>query len=74
MFRTRVFTDSIPQPWTRSAAAWRGVETFAPVVHENLLLVGSTQGLYALNLADGEIAWRMLASMGKKRQEWAEKL
>ena len=36
-----------------------GIETFAPVAHEDLLLVGSTQGLYALNRADGKIAWRI---------------
>ena len=36
-----------------------GIETFAPVAHEELLLVGSTQGLYALNRADGKIAWRI---------------
>jgi hypothetical protein len=36
-----------------------GIETFAPVSHGDLLLVGSTQGLYALHLADGKIAWRI---------------
>jgi outer membrane protein assembly factor BamB len=36
-----------------------GVETFAPVVYRDLLLVGSTQGLYALRLADGSIAWHI---------------
>jgi outer membrane protein assembly factor BamB len=35
-----------------------GIETFAPVAYGDLLLVGSTQGLYALRLADGEVAWR----------------
>ena len=35
------------------------VETFAPVVAGDLLLVGSTQGLYALQLADGAIAWHI---------------
>jgi len=36
-----------------------GVETFEPVVFENLLLVGSTQGLYALDLESGGIAWHI---------------
>jgi hypothetical protein len=36
-----------------------GIETFAPVVFENLLLVGSTQGLYALDLESGGIAWHI---------------
>ncbi len=36
-----------------------GVETFAPVVYRDLLLVGSTQGLYALRLADGGVAWHI---------------
>ena len=35
------------------------IETFAPVAYGDLLLVGSTQGLYALRLADGEVAWRI---------------
>ena len=40
-------------------SALEGIETFAPVAHEGLLLVGSTQGLYALNRVDGKIAWRI---------------
>jgi outer membrane protein assembly factor BamB len=36
-----------------------GVETFAPVAYRDLLLVGSTQGLYALRLADGSVAWHI---------------
>ena len=36
-----------------------GVETFEPVIYQNLLLVGSTQGLYALNLETGLIAWHI---------------
>jgi hypothetical protein len=36
-----------------------GVETFEPVVFENLLLVGSTQGLYALDLESGGIVWHI---------------
>jgi hypothetical protein len=38
-----------------------GIETFAPVAFENLLLVGSTQGLYALDLESGGIAWHIEA-------------
>ena len=37
----------------------QGVETFEPVIHETLLLVGSTQGLYALELETGRIAWHI---------------
>lgn len=37
----------------------QGVETFEPVIHETLLLVGSTQGLYALELDTGRIAWHI---------------
>jgi outer membrane protein assembly factor BamB len=36
-----------------------GVETFEPVIYQDLLLVGSTQGLYALNLATGSVAWHI---------------
>jgi len=36
-----------------------GVETFEPVIYRDLLLVGSTQGLYALNLQTGLIAWHI---------------
>jgi outer membrane protein assembly factor BamB len=36
-----------------------GVETFEPVIYDDLLLVGSTQGLYALNLDSGRIAWHI---------------
>jgi outer membrane protein assembly factor BamB len=36
-----------------------GIETFAPVAYGDLLLVGSTQGLYGLRLDDGEVAWRI---------------
>ena len=38
-----------------------GIQTFEPVVFENLLLVGSTQGLYALDLESGGIAWHIEA-------------
>ena len=51
----RFDTAAVDPVWS----SLQGVETFAPVVHDNLLLVGSTQGLYALNLADGKIAWRI---------------
>ena len=37
----------------------QGVETFEPVIHGALLLVGSTRGLYALELATGRIAWHI---------------
>ncbi|MDH3629694.1 MAG: PQQ-like beta-propeller repeat protein [Gammaproteobacteria bacterium] len=37
----------------------QGIETFEPVIHEALLLVGSTQGLYALELETGSIAWHI---------------
>jgi len=36
-----------------------GVETFEPVIYKDLLLVGSTQGLYALHLESGRIAWHI---------------
>jgi outer membrane protein assembly factor BamB len=36
-----------------------GVETFAPVIADNLLLVGSTQGLYALDLESGKVTWHI---------------
>lgn len=38
-----------------------GIQTFEPVIFENLLLVGSTQGLYALDLESGAIAWHIEA-------------
>lgn len=46
----------------RSEPLWSslpGVETFEPVIHKELLLVGSTQGLYALELATGHIVWHI---------------
>ena len=36
-----------------------GIHTFAPVVAGNLVLVGSSQGLYALDMETGNIAWRI---------------
>ena len=36
-----------------------GVETFEPVIYQDLLLVGSTQGLYALHLESGRVAWHI---------------
>jgi hypothetical protein len=36
-----------------------GIQTFAPVVFENRLLVGSTRGLYALDLESGAIVWQI---------------
>ncbi len=36
-----------------------GIETFEPVTHGDLLLVGSTQGLYALEQNSGDIAWHI---------------
>jgi outer membrane protein assembly factor BamB len=36
-----------------------GIETFAPVALEDLLLVGSTRGLYALDLESGDLAWHI---------------
>ncbi len=41
---------------------WRsldGVETFAPVAHGELLLIGSTRGLYALERATGRVRWHI---------------
>jgi len=38
-----------------------GIKTFEPAVFENLLLVGSTQGLYALDLESGGVAWHIEA-------------
>jgi outer membrane protein assembly factor BamB len=35
------------------------VETFEPVMYQDLLLVGSTQGLYALHLDTGQVAWHI---------------
>ena len=50
------FDRNLAQPlWTSLA----GIETFAPVAYRDLLLVGSTQGLYALNSASGRVAWRI---------------
>ena len=37
----------------------QGVETFAPVAYRDLLLVGSTQGLYALRRSDGSVVWHI---------------
>ena len=37
----------------------RGVETFEPVAWKNLILVGSTQGLYALDRENGRINWHV---------------
>lgn len=36
-----------------------GIETFEPVIFEDMLLVGSTQGLYALNLETGRVVWQI---------------
>jgi outer membrane protein assembly factor BamB len=36
-----------------------GIETFAPVRDGDLLLVGSTQGLFALEMATGKVAWHI---------------
>lgn len=44
---------------TPSWSSLQGVATFAPVAYRELLLVGSTQGLYALRQADGSIAWHI---------------
>ena len=46
----------------RTAPSWHslaGIETFAPVAHEELLLVGSTRGLYALERASGAVRWHI---------------
>lgn len=46
----------------QSAPAWSslvGIETFAPVIDGGLLLVGSTQGLYALHPDSGKVAWHI---------------
>jgi len=50
------FDRNQPEPLWSSL---QGVETFEPVIHEALLLVGSTQGLYALELETGHIAWHI---------------
>ena len=50
------FDHKLREPLWSSLA---GVETFEPVVFKNLLLVGSTQGLYALDLESGGIAWHI---------------
>lgn len=50
------FDRNQPEPLWSSL---QGVETFEPVIHETLLLVGSTQGLYALELETGRIAWHI---------------
>ncbi len=50
------FDPDRTQPlWT----SLEGIETFAPVAYRDLLLVGSTQGLYALDSVSGRIAWRI---------------
>lgn len=36
-----------------------GVDTFAPVLAGNRILVGSSQGLYALHAQDGSILWQL---------------
>ena len=36
-----------------------GIETFDPVVHGDLLLVGSTRGLYALERKTGIVSWHI---------------
>jgi len=50
------FDRNHPEPLWSSL---QGVETFEPVIHGALLLVGSTQGLYALELDTGRIAWHI---------------
>ena len=50
------FDDGETEPRWRALA---GVETFALVARGELLLVGSTQGLYALERASGSIRWRI---------------
>lgn len=47
---------------TRDTPLWSslvGVETYAPVRVDEQILVGSTQGLYALDRASGRINWRI---------------
>jgi outer membrane protein assembly factor BamB len=44
---------------SRQWSSLKGVKTFEPVMGENLLYVGSSQGLYALDPDSGEIAWRI---------------
>lgn len=50
------FAPEVSEPLWSSL---RGVETFAPVAWRDLILVGSTQGLYALRRDSGEVAWRI---------------
>lgn len=50
------FDVNAPQPLWSSL---QDVETFAPVAFGDLLLVGSTQGLYALRQHDGSVVWHV---------------
>jgi outer membrane protein assembly factor BamB len=46
---------SLEQQWS----SLNGMQTFEPVMGEQLLYVGTPQGLYALNPENGEIVWRI---------------
>ena len=50
------FDDGQAEPRWQALA---GIETYAPVAHGELLLIGSTRGLYALERASGAIRWRI---------------
>lgn len=48
-----------PSGFARQWRALAGVHTFEPVVAAGLVLVGSSQGLYALDPSSGEIEWHV---------------
>jgi outer membrane protein assembly factor BamB len=47
--------DNFKKQW----AVLPGEHTFAPVAHQNVLLVGSSRGLYALRTLDGSVLWNV---------------
>jgi len=48
-------SDNLQEQWT----ALRGEHTYEPVVYDNVLLVGSSRGLYALRTGDGSVLWHV---------------
>lgn len=49
--------DGFQKRWT----ALKGEHTYDPVIHDEVLLVGSSRGLYALRTGDGSLLWHIEA-------------
>jgi len=55
---TRLELDGLEPAWH----SLEGVQPFEPVVAENLVVVGSPTGLFALEVETGEVVWHMASS------------